>query len=179
MFSEAVTRTRAVWSGVRFSNATARLIHSMSAGLPDLRFAYRTIRVGTPEHARVLAGESLLAQRPLAKLSVRDHVLRGSGSKWQGSQFISTTSCFSVAVRFAAPCNPIVRIDLARFAALQSCSVLDLSNFEAFSRAVPPADADMRREWEPAEKLRAAEKMGLDFYMWKDEDYFKVPRRGR
>lgn len=114
------------------------------------RFVYRAIRVGSAEHQRVLRGESLVAKTSVARVSVRDHVLRGSGSTWAGSQYVSTTSDLSIAVRFGAPCNPIVRIDLDRF----DGDAVDLSSDDAFADLVPPGEADcgdveradMRRE---------------------------------
>ena len=77
---------------------------------------YRTVRVSSEEHQRVLAWQSLTAPQPHAVCSVSKHVLRGSDSKWRGSQFVSTTADLEVAVLFAAPCNPIIRINLEAFA---------------------------------------------------------------
>ena len=73
-------------------------------------------------------------------------MLRGSSSKWRGSQYISTTASLECAVKFAAPFNPIVKIDVARFLA-DGSNVVDLRDTNAFAALVPPAeDEDGSRE---------------------------------
>ena len=66
----------------------------------------------------MLAGAGLAPQAPLADVTVHDHVIRGSGSKWTGSQYISTTADLSTALKYAAPFNPIVKIDIASFVSM-------------------------------------------------------------
>jgi hypothetical protein len=73
-------------------------------------------------------------------------VLRGSSSKWRGSQYISTTASLECAVKFAAPFNPIVKIDVARFLAAGG-NVVDLRDTNTFAALVPPVeDEDGSRE---------------------------------
>ena len=122
------------------------------------RFVYRTIRVGSTEHRRALAGESLLARRPDAQVSIREHLLDGSGSQWIGSQYISTTSDIGIAVRFGAPCNLIVRINLSCFPG----DTVDLSSAEAFEIQVPPGDGDYGSS-SKLEKRRDVEKLRQTF----------------
>jgi len=133
------------------------------------RFVYRTIRVSSEEHQRVLAGQSLTAPQPNAVCSVREHVLRGSGSKWCGSQFVSTTADLEVAVRFAAPCNPIIRIDLEAFARFGG-DVVDLSSDAAFERIVPPAEADTGVAPDVLLRARATAKLGWTEPLGRYED---------
>ena len=131
------------------------LLYLASANAGTLpRFVYRTIRVSSTEHRRALAGESLLARTPDAQESIRGHVLDGSGSQWTGSQYISTTSDLGIAVRFGAPCNPIVRIDLSRFPG----DIVDLSSAEAFDLQIPPGDGDCGSS-ATLEKLRDMQKL--------------------
>ena len=118
--------------------------------LPN-KFVYRALRVNGKECDRANNGESLSAVRPTAEASIREHVLHGSGSKWQGTQFISTTTDLDVAIRFAAPCNQIIRIDLDRYQG----EVIDLSTDAAFGHHIPPSDADLRPNDHAAECFRA------------------------
>lgn len=98
---------------------------------------YRTLRVASKEHMEVLAGRGITPRNALADCSVRDHVLRGSGSSWLGSQYISTTADLATALKFAAPFNPIVKIDLASFVAAGGV-VIDLHDEQQFESHVPP-----------------------------------------
>ena len=73
-------------------------------------------------------------------------MLPGSSSKWRGSQYISTTASLECAVKFAAPFNPIVKIDVAILLAADG-NVVDLRDTNAFAALVPPAeDEDGSRE---------------------------------
>lgn len=138
---------------VLWSRTMLLYLASATAGaLP--RFVYRTIRVSSTEHRRALAGENLLARAPAAQVSIREHVLDGSGSQWTGSQYVSTTSDLGIAVRFGTPCNPIVRIDLSRFPG----DTVDLSSAEAFDLQIPPGDGECASS-ATLEKLRDVEKL--------------------
>ena len=105
----------------------------------------------------MLAGAGLAPQAPLADATVRDHVIRGSGSKWAGSQYISTTADLSTAVKYAAPFNPIVKIDIASFVSMGG-GLIDLSTREAFEAQVPPDDGEAGMEERSAvlRRFRAA-----------------------
>lgn len=118
------------------------------------KYAYRTIRVNSDGHRHVLEGQGLTAARPDAGCSVREHVLYGSGSKWLGSQYISVTTDLDIAARYAAPCHPILCIDVERFVSQFGGFVVDLSCEAAFERCVPPADGDKQQPGAAAKQIR-------------------------
>lgn len=124
------------------------------------RFVYRTIQVGSREHEGVLAGEDVRARCLGASHSIREHVLRGSSSKWEGSQFISTTIDLDVALRFAVPCHPIICIDIERFTAQCGGQVVDLSSLDKFELSVPPDEVDRGSTDRAAIERRKAELFG-------------------
>jgi hypothetical protein len=134
--------------------------HTHRRSLPVLRSSlpshvYRTLRVESEEHRQTLNGGGLTPRDPHAECSVRDHVLRGSSSKWRGSQYISTTASLECAVFFAAPFNSIVKIDLEKFRE-SGGSVVDLRSTESFALHVPP-DSDERGEEERVAVLQRAD----------------------
>ena len=111
-----------------------------------LKKVYRVVNVNGPEHLSCLSGGGIKSRLPWASCSLPDHLIRGSGSSWNGSQFISTTSNLDVAVKFAAPMNRILCIDIPKFISDGGKKYFDLSTKESFERYVPKTFLDEENE---------------------------------
>ena len=73
----------------------------------------------------------ILAKNQNPQVSVREHLLEGSGPNFPGSPFISTTSELDIALKFACPFNRLLAIDMEMFVA-EGGSYIDLRSDAEF-----------------------------------------------
>jgi hypothetical protein len=99
------------------------------------RFVFRTIPRFHAQWKAVQSRENIHASNKDADISVREHLLNGSSSKFKGSPYISTTGDLKTAMKFACPIHPVIAIDLELFAAMGG-SYIDLSTDALFRRHV-------------------------------------------
>ena len=106
------------------------------------KWLYRTL---TMEEYRLMTAEGKLkSKNPTGSVSVREHVFRGSSQAFAGSQYISTTSDLEIAVKYAAPFYPIIRIDFKKFHSHYKGNIINLSDEYNFEAAIPREQEDER-----------------------------------